>query len=426
MIMIVLLTFSAAAAWMGRYTAEPAKSYPRSMAGSVVPIVVGYAVAHYATLLIVEGQRTAINFSDPLSREWNVFGSAEMGVNSAIFNHPMAIALIQLLSIIGGHIAAIVVAHEKAVQLLPPDRALVGQWPMLAVMVGYTCAGLVLLFLITTAFHVWTNPLRSLLAVSRDSYAAGMTETPATRELDITLERNSPIPLYYQLAQSIEDAINTGTLAPGDRLENELSLTSRLGLSRPTARQAIQELVKKGMLVRKRGVGTQVVRSQFRRDERLSSFNEDLAKAGKVPGTRLLEYEVGELDEESRDSIDAENVTGDGETFIKIRRLRLADDVPLAILTNYLPSHFDITAADLSTKGLYACLRSIGVNLKIGHERISARLMTEEEAELLEAETPAACLTVDRIAYDDVGQFVEFGRHMYHAAHYSIQSSLVV
>ena len=51
--------------------------------------------------------------------------------------------------------------------------------------------------------------------------------------------------------------------------------------------------------------------------------------------------------------------------------------------------------------------------------------MTEEEAELLDVETPAACLTVDRLAYDDVGQFVEFGRHIYHAAHYSIQSSVV-
>ena len=251
-----------------------------------------------------------------------------------------------------------------------------------------------------------------------------MTEGPAVRELDITLERNSPVPLYYQLAQSIEHAINTGALAPGDRLENELSLTSRLGLSRPTARQAIQELVKKGLLVRKRGVGTQVVRSQFRRDERLSSLNEDLAKAGRTPTTRVLEYSVGELDPDIRDAIEAATAT-DVE-FLKIRRLRLADDVPLAILTNYLPDRFEITEADLEGKGLYACLRSLGVNLKIAHQQISARLMTDEEAELLDEETPAACLTVDRIAYDDVGQFVEFGRHIYHAAHYSIQSSLVV
>ena len=251
-----------------------------------------------------------------------------------------------------------------------------------------------------------------------------MTEAPPVRELDITLERNSPVPLYYQLAQSIEHAINTGALAPGDRLENELSLTSRLGLSRPTARQAIQELVKKGLLVRKRGVGTQVVRSQFRRTEALSSLNDDIIKAGQLPSTRLLEFCVGSLEEQDvRDAIDAAAVH---ETeFIKIRRLRLADDVPLAILTNYLPTRFELTEEDLRTKSLYACLRSLGVNLKIAHQQISARLMTEEEAELLDEETPAACLTVDRLAYDDVGQFVEFGRHMYHAAHYSIQSSVV-
>jgi GntR family transcriptional regulator len=250
-----------------------------------------------------------------------------------------------------------------------------------------------------------------------------MTEAPVVRELDITLERNSPVPLYYQVAQAIEHAINTGALAPGDRLENELSLTSRLGLSRPTARQAIQELVKKGLLVRKRGVGTQVVRSQFRRDQRLSSLNEDIIKAGKTPSTRLLEFSVGKLDQDIRDAIDAAAIT-DTE-FIKMRRLRLADDVPLAILTNYLPARFEITETDMQSKSLYTCLRALGVNLKIAHQQISARLMTEEEAELLDEETPAACLTVDRLAYDDVGQFVEFGRHMYHAAHYSIQSSLV-
>ena len=96
------------------------------------------------------------------------------------------------------------------------------------------------------------------ISAAEGIYASGMTEGPGTRELDITLERNSPIPLYYQLAQSIEDAITTGELGPGERLENELSLTSRLGLSRPTARQAIQELVQKGLLVRKRGVGTRL------------------------------------------------------------------------------------------------------------------------------------------------------------------------
>jgi hypothetical protein len=146
MIIIVFVSFSLAAAWMGRYGDRPPTVYPRLMVGSLLPIVLGYVVAHYATLLIVEGQRTAINFSDPLGRGWNVFGSAEMGVNSGIFNHPTAIAMTQLCAIVGGHVLGIVCAHEKSVALLPPDRAIRGQLPLLLVMISYTCAGLLLLF----------------------------------------------------------------------------------------------------------------------------------------------------------------------------------------------------------------------------------------------------------------------------------------
>ncbi len=149
MIMIVFGTFWAAAAWMGRYPTHGAAStfdLPRVMAGSLVPIVVGYAIAHYFTLLIVEGQRTGLALSDPLGLGWNVFGTAELGVDARIFEYPTAVALVQLLAIVTGHVLGIVAAHETAVRLLPPNRVLAGQWPMLVVMVFYTCSGLVLLF----------------------------------------------------------------------------------------------------------------------------------------------------------------------------------------------------------------------------------------------------------------------------------------
>ena len=67
--------------------------------------------------------------------------------------------------------------------------------------------------------------------------------------LAVELDRSSPVPLYYQLAQAIEAAIRDGDLSPGDRFENELALAKRLTLSRPTTRRAIQELVDKGLLV---------------------------------------------------------------------------------------------------------------------------------------------------------------------------------
>jgi len=70
--------------------------------------------------------------------------------------------------------------------------------------------------------------------------------------LAVDLDRSSPVPLYCQVAQQIEHAINEGGLAAGDRLDNEISLAKQFGLSRPTMRRAIQELVDKGLLVRRR------------------------------------------------------------------------------------------------------------------------------------------------------------------------------
>ena len=133
---------------------------------------------------------------------------------------------------------------------------------------------------------------------------------------------------------------------------------------------------------------------------------------------------MGALADDIRTAIDATEVTR--TDFITVRRLRIADDTPLAILTNYLPARYDLSREALEAKGLYAGLRAAGVNLKIAHQRIGARLMTDDEAVLLGEDTPAACLTVERIAYDDTGQFVEYGRHIYRATHYSVQSSLVV
>ena len=241
------------------------------------------------------------------------------------------------------------------------------------------------------------------------------------RELDITLERNSPFPsTSWRNPSSTPSTLVLSALVIASRT----SCRSRAGWVFAThCSSGYSGAGQEGLAGAQTRCGHPSRESQFRRNEALSSLNEDIAKAGKIPTTRLLEFSIGTLDQDIRDAIDAAGVS-DAE-FIKIRRLRLADDVPLAILTNYLPARFEITEADMQSKSLYACLRALGVNLKIAHQQISARLMTEEEAELLDEETPAACLTVDRLAYDDVGQFVEFGRHIYHAAHYSIQSSVV-
>jgi DNA-binding GntR family transcriptional regulator len=204
-----------------------------------------------------------------------------------------------------------------------------------------------------------------------------------------------------------------------------VSLTSRLGLARPTARQAIGELARKGLVVRKRGVGTQVLNGQINRETRLSSLYDDLRQSGRNPSTRLLSFEIGPPADEVL-SCGAE--VDEHDRYIRVRRLRLADGMPLAILTNHLPAALGITEEDLvdsDSGGLYGILRSRGFHLRVAHQTVGARLMTAAEARLLTDRRPAACLTALRVVYDDSGRLIEVGQHAYRASHYSLEISLV-
>src|ERR1700729_1295597 len=108
----------------------------------------------------------------------------------------------------------------------------------------------------------------------------------------ITIDRTSPVPLYFQLAQYFESAIRSGALKVGERLENEVQLAETLGLSRPTVRAAFLYLSNKGLVVRKRGAGTLVANERIDRDVELTSLYDDLAAAGRAPVTRVIRNEV--------------------------------------------------------------------------------------------------------------------------------------
>ncbi len=155
-----------------------------------------------------------------------------------------------------------------------------------------------------------------------------------TPTLSVELDRSSPVPLYFQVSQVFEKAILDGKLKPGDRFENELALASRLNLSRPTTRRAIQELVDKGLLVRKRGVGTQVVQTPVHRPVELTSLYDDLARAGQEPATKVLEYTIGPASDEIAGWLNL----SPGSEVAMMRRLRTSNGQPLALMTNYLPA----------------------------------------------------------------------------------------
>lgn len=241
-------------------------------------------------------------------------------------------------------------------------------------------------------------------------------------ELFQDIDRTGPIPLYFQVAKRLESAIREGHIPAGARLENEIAIASRLRVSRPTIRRAIQELVDKGLLVRRRGVGTQVVQGQVTRPVELTSLYEDLQGTQHEPSTRVLDYGMRPAPEATAATLGL--IEGD-EVFYT-RRLRFTDGIAVALLENYLPPSFgDITASDLESQGLYQILRSRGVTFRIANQRIGARRALGDEAELLEIERGGPVLTMDRTAYDADGQAIEHGHHCYRPDLYSFETTLV-
>ncbi|MEJ7832500.1 MAG: hypothetical protein WKF79_06265 [Nocardioides sp.] len=146
-LLIVGLTFSAATMATGVDRVEGGRRrLPGIFAHSVVPIIVGYMVAHYLTLFVEQGTATLIYASDPLSNGSNLFGTADGEIIYWFSNHPSVLATVKVVAIVTGHVLGVIAAHDKAVQVLPANKHVVGQLPLLFAMVLYTFGGLYLLF----------------------------------------------------------------------------------------------------------------------------------------------------------------------------------------------------------------------------------------------------------------------------------------
>lgn len=238
----------------------------------------------------------------------------------------------------------------------------------------------------------------------------------------LVIDRASPVPLYHQVAQHLEAAIASGQIPPGTLLDNEVLLADQLGLSRPTMRRAMQHLVERGLIVRRRGVGTRVVQPKVRRSLELTSLYEDLSGTGQAPTTRVLSFETVPAEAD----VAGPMRLSPGSEVVAVVRLRYAREQPIAELTNYLPPavvRFD--AAALETTGLYALLRGQGIQLHSAAQTIGARAATAAEARLLGEPKGAALLTMQRVTHDDHGAVVELGRHLYAASRYTFEVDLL-
>ncbi|EEH64275.1 UbiC transcription regulator-associated domain protein [Gleimia coleocanis DSM 15436] len=240
-------------------------------------------------------------------------------------------------------------------------------------------------------------------------------ETPF--QLEVNIDRDSTIPLYQQIVDPFEDAIAQGLVSPGQLVEDEISMAKRLDVSRPTLRRALQELVNRGLLVRRRGIGTRVAPSQIHRPVELSSLNHDLVEAGYTPSTRVTSYQVVP----SSDEVAKDLGINPGEGTLHVIRIRSIDDRPLAILRNYLPLDIAPSWGELHEKGLYECFAPRDIKVASANQTIGTRPATEEEAEMLKVAVGSPVLTMDRIAFTKEGRVVELGNHVYNPELYSFR-----
>jgi hypothetical protein len=140
------ITFSVATMATGVEHGLARRTLPDRFAHSMVPIIVGYLTAHYLSYFVEVGQQTVVQLSDPLSKGWNLLGTADLPVGYWLSEHPTFLAITKVLAVVAGHVLGVIAAHDRAIKLLPRRHQLTGQLPLLLVMVFYTVTGLYLLF----------------------------------------------------------------------------------------------------------------------------------------------------------------------------------------------------------------------------------------------------------------------------------------
>ncbi len=239
----------------------------------------------------------------------------------------------------------------------------------------------------------------------------------------VTLDRDSPVPLYFQLAQYLEAQIRSGALDVGDRLENEVKMAEELGLSRPTVRAAFGYLVDKGLVLRRRAHGTIVTKDKVTRPVKLTSLFGDLAAAGKRPTTRVLHNEVVKASDLVKEALGLD----EGQLVVYLERLRFGEGEPIALMHNFIPTSLVTLSSDmLEVHGLYELLGASGIYPARADQRVSAKNASAPEARLLGEPRGTALVTMGRTTYDDRGRAIEFAQHVYRASRYSLFSTLTI
>jgi GntR family transcriptional regulator len=211
-------------------------------------------------------------------------------------------------------------------------------------------------------------------------------------------------------------------LPVGEAIPAERKLAAELGVSRPTLRAVIDELVREGLLLRRHGSGTFVAERKVALPLTMTSFSEDMARRGMVPGSTVLSFEIAHAGAKLGQKL---RVSPSAEVY-EIQRLRLADHEPMAIEFLHVPRTLlpDLTGEALESQSFYTLLAQAGIAIAAGVQTIEPTVTTPEESAVLCVPLHSPAFLFERITESGGGEVVEFVRSVYRGDRYRLVSEL--
>lgn len=249
-----------------------------------------------------------------------------------------------------------------------------------------------------------------------------MNEWPEFGSVE-AIQKDSPLPLYFQLKELLRQEIESGRWQPGQRIPSESELCQAFDISRSVTRQALRELQYQGLLDREQGKGTFVAQPKISESlmKDLSGFYEDMVAKGLAPVTKVLRQEIQPADKKIASYLQIEP----GDKVIAIERLRSVGSEPNHLVTTYLPYDMcpDLIDEDLSTQSLYALLEEkYDFRLSHGRRTIEAVAANRYEAQLLGIEQGTPLVLLDSVSYLKDGRPIEY----FHGVHRGDRSKFEV
>ena len=231
------------------------------------------------------------------------------------------------------------------------------------------------------------------------------------------------VPRYYEIEQTLRARI--ATLDPDSPLPSDAQLCEEFGVSRMTARNAVQRLVQEGLVYRLPGKGTYVAGSGAHREaSNLTNFTKEMRRRGREPSSRLLERELRPATELEERRLQIP----EGSSVVSVRRIRLADNEPVAIEHAVLPAAAAaaVMESDLERGSLHEALVAGGLVPTRGHATIGSEPAEPDEATLLDVPSGWPLLVERRLIVDQEAKPLELTESRYASGRYALDVDFVV